>query len=197
MGALEVSLESIHRGFVTGYGAQLIPGGDVPARSTLETAAVVTYFARLGVMLGYAVRCEKTKRSDLVWLRPEEPARSPILHLESENSDARAVMTVTEKLGRSDAQLRVAHLNWVRRSTLDRLRGALVSLAKRPRASYLVIARDWDEYDTTPEGVYKYRVRAWNIEPDREPRLKELRKAMLAWPLEGALHMYWPSEDQE
>lgn len=196
MSALKVSLEDIYRGFVAGYGAQLVPGGDVDTRSTLETAAVVTYFARLGTMLGYAVRCEKGKRADLLWLRPGEPATKPILHLESENTDARAVATVTEKLRRSDAQFRVAHLNWVRERTLVELRKALAPLAKRTNASYLVMARDWGFFDETRDGVWKYWIRAWSIEPDGKPPLRELRKAHLNWPREGTVNMYWPGKEE-
>lgn len=198
MSALEVSLEDIYRGFVNSFAAQGIPGGRGEVnQSSLETAAVLTYFARLGTMLGYVVVSERQRR-DLEWLAPRAGDEAkPVLHLESENAYGDVIRTLEEDLGDSDASLRVGYF-WVNEERVSGLKGALNKVPLDNDVRYLVIAkisRQRNEYGDD----WKYEIRGW-VRSQSTKKAEPLDSATLVWPGNregGSLYVKWGWTDRD
>jgi hypothetical protein len=191
MGTLEVSLQDIYRGFVNSFATQGIPGASGNFdQSSLETAAVLMYFARLGTMLGYIVVSE-CKRRDLEWFAPGSGDKArPVLHLESENSYGDVIRTLKDDLGKSDALLRVGYF-WVNEGRVCELEGVLEKVPPE-HAGYLVIARVSRQRNHEGDD-FKYEIRGWVRTQDIN-QAKPLESATLVWSGHkhgGSLYAMW------
>ena len=192
MTALKVSLQDLYRGFVNSFAAQGIPGGRGEVnQSSLETAAVLTYFARLGTMLGYVVVSERERR-DLEWLAQGTCADGkPVLHLESENAYGDVIRTLEEDLGDSDASLRVGYF-WVNEGRVCELKAALNDVPLKNDVEYLVIAKVSRQRNRYGEG-WKYEIRGW-VRSQSTKKAEPLDSATLVWPGHkhgGSLYATW------
>ncbi len=191
-----IDLRLLYEGFVRSYASLLLPAEEAN-NYPQETHAVIDYFRRVGIALGYWPWCEwqddVDRPHDLVWLTSKN---EPILHLESENQAAKLEDTL-DKLAASAFPRRIGYV-WLRESGLS----GFVSLAKdysqkmaESGSVTLLVARTWAGRDGDPAckrcETYLYPVRAWLVS---ERETEELPAAGLVWPRAGFLSMRFEGE---
>ena len=105
-----IGAKQLLTGFVNSFNSLLLPVEGEDFDQSQETRAILDYFRRLGLALGYYPWCENRK-CDLEWERDPDwdhsSKKDVVLHLESENNPDRVSHTLHKLMNQSQADLRI------------------------------------------------------------------------------------------
>lgn len=185
-----IDLELLYSGFVNSYNSLLLPGGPEENISQ-DTHAIIEWFRRTGISMGFYPYCEAKKR-DLEWYTKDD---EPILHLESENFYKRVEKTIN-KLIESDASCRVG-LMWTNKAFKD-LEAVVKEATKASKGKkwkmLLIIRSSREDSDNMhQEGpTWRYPVRSWLISSGKA---RTLDMFYIIWPKQWSLQTIEWAED--
>ncbi len=172
-----INLELLYSGFVNSYNSLLLPAGN-EENTSQDTHAIIEWFRRTGISMGFYPYCEAKKR-DLEWYTEDDKA---VLHLESENFYMRVEKTIN-KLIESDANYRVG-LMWTNRAFKDLK--TIVQKAKKASKGkkwkmLLIIRSSQEDRDNEDQkdNTWRCPVRSWLISSGK---VKKLDMFYIIWP---------------
>jgi hypothetical protein len=178
---MKINLEKLYIGFVNSFNSLLLPYQVKKYYNRpQETVAVIDYFRRLGISLGYYPWLEH-KYEDLAWFDEDN---KEILHLESENTYAKATITINRVI-KSISEYGIA-LIWSDQK-LEDFEKEIKNIKTKIEKDILVIVRFGNEYQEN-----KCLVKAWLL---NEQEVKTLPDAYILFPVEYHFQtMKWKNE---
>lgn len=178
-----INLENLYTGFINSYNQFLFPAGE-DDNYAQETHAIIEYFRRLAINLGYYPYCEYMQR-DLEWYAEEDNTTS-ILHLEAENTYSRFNYTI-EKICKSKSLYGIAIL-WTNETEINakkHLKKHCISLNNNKKI--LVIIR-YSKGKRIKKGVWVYGYCGYELSKEKT---RQLKSAQVLWPDEGFQTIEW------
>lgn len=186
---LEINTTQLLQGFVHSFNSLQLPTttkDEEYCNSSQETHAIIDYFRRLGIALGYYPRCEYNK-NDLEWY--DESDRI-IFHFETENSYYRFSRTI-DKFINSHAKICIG-IVWTKKpfKALEKILVKKLSDMTRGRDSQiLIIVRSGvDSFIEKCNGlspprppISEWKVRSWLAEGGECRHLEEY-DWLITWP---------------
>ena len=187
-----INLEKLYFGFINSYNSLLLPAGN-HENFAQDTHAIIEWFRRTGISMGFYPYCEANKR-DLEWYTEDDKVA---FHLESENFYSRVQHTI-KKFVKSNAMYRAA-LVWTNVPFKDG--DTIVQKAKEASRGkeweMLIIIRFTQEKIVSKNihqewNALRYPVRSWLIS---KGRAKELDMCYIIWPIQwGYQTTEWAEE---